>query len=289
MSRGFLSLAIVAALVTICIGASYPTTRTSAASAEACKAQYKERIGNCANEAIADPSRDPSDFGFWQVCTEKYKSDYDACRSSNASTGASIGAAPPSGCEEAKIAIDWILIGDAGALNSYQRAIKQGKPQLEALLYAQRHNPHAQEMIKKCAGWGVPYAGSIPASATIKGPAINGPGSGGGPSGDGDWDPSCIVIGPVTQNYAQKKAQSADGTVPLWSWTIPVGVNCKKPVRVPFCLHQDNDFIQLQEHIYGPGYLTISPVIFNVIANDPPASTPVWLKCQLGLPCDLRC
>lgn len=44
-----------------------------------CRKLLNERIGQCANEEIARPGRNPSDFSFWQTCRAKYEPEYQRC------------------------------------------------------------------------------------------------------------------------------------------------------------------------------------------------------------------
>lgn len=63
----------------------------------------------------------------------------------------------PAGCAEAKQNIDWVMLRDAGAWRSYSAARRRSGP-YDSLLFAQRHNPHAQLTIQRCAGWADAYA-----------------------------------------------------------------------------------------------------------------------------------
>lgn len=64
----------------------------------------------------------------------------------------------PVGCEEARVNIDWVLSRDRGARATFDQARRSGSPVLQALLIAQRHNPHAQGTIRRCAAWASSYA-----------------------------------------------------------------------------------------------------------------------------------
>src|SRR5688572_11336123 len=78
-------------------------------SDEACKARFKEQVGNCADEAISDPSRDSSDFSFWGTCQAKYQPELEDCLNGDGTSGASLAPPPTPQCEEAKTAIDWVF------------------------------------------------------------------------------------------------------------------------------------------------------------------------------------
>ncbi|HKP22945.1 MAG TPA: hypothetical protein VJV39_03725 [Dongiaceae bacterium] len=128
-----------------------------AGSDDACKARFKEQVGNCANEAIADPSRDSSDFSFWKTCQAKYQAELDEClNDGGTASGASVSPPPTPECEEARIAIDWVF-ADAGATGTFARFREQGNSPMDSVIGAQAHNPHAQEMLRACAGWGANY------------------------------------------------------------------------------------------------------------------------------------
>jgi hypothetical protein len=57
----------------------------------------------------------------------------------------------PAACREAKIGIHWVLALDEGARQTFDGAMRGGKSALEAVFWAQHHNPHAQDMIRRCA------------------------------------------------------------------------------------------------------------------------------------------
>ena len=125
-------------------------------SDEACKAQFKEQVGNCANEAIADPSRDSSDFSFWGTCQAKYQPELEDCLNGDATSGASVSPPPTPQCQEAMIAIDWVF-ADAGATGTFAKFREQGNSPIDSVIGAQGHNPDAQAMLRACAGWGANY------------------------------------------------------------------------------------------------------------------------------------
>jgi len=61
------------------------------------------------------------------------------------------------GCEEAKINVDWVISGDAGARQSFNHALRQGLTPFLAVRSAQRHNRHAQETLDRCQDWVIAY------------------------------------------------------------------------------------------------------------------------------------
>ena len=63
----------------------------------------------------------------------------------------------PAGCEEAKVNIDWVMTRDFAARLNYRTA-RQSRSPLEAVIFAQRHNPNAQATIRRCAAWSGDYA-----------------------------------------------------------------------------------------------------------------------------------
>lgn len=127
-----------------------------------CKAKFKQQIGDCANEAIADPSRDSSDFSFWETCTQEHQAEFDSCKgeSGSSSTSASVSPPPTPQCQEAMIAIDWVF-ADAGATGTFARFREQGNSPMDSVIGAQGHNPDAQAMLRACAGWGSNYLMAI--------------------------------------------------------------------------------------------------------------------------------
>jgi hypothetical protein len=125
-------------------------------SDEACKARFKDQVGTCANEAIADPSRDSSDFSFWGTCQAKYQPELEECLNGDGTSGASLAPPPTPQCQEAKTAVDWVF-ADAGATGTFARFREQGNSPIDSVIGAQGHNPHAQEMLRACAGWASNY------------------------------------------------------------------------------------------------------------------------------------
>jgi hypothetical protein len=123
---------------------------------DACKVRFEEQVGNCANEAIADPSRDSSDFSFWGTCQAKYQPELEDCINGDTTSGASVPPPPTPQCQEAKVAIDWVF-ADAGATGTFARFREQGNSPIDSVIGAQGHNPHAQAMLRACAGWGANY------------------------------------------------------------------------------------------------------------------------------------
>ena len=53
-------------------------------------------------------------------------------------------------CKEAKIAVDWVLLEDAGTRSTFTNAIRSGSTTFDAVVFAQHHNRHAQDMIRGC-------------------------------------------------------------------------------------------------------------------------------------------
>ncbi len=79
----------------------------------------------------------------------------------------------PAGCAEAKQNIDWVMQRDAGAWRSYSSARRRSGP-YDSLLFAQRHNPHAQLTIQRCAGWAEAYARLLERNGRTPDPSAGG-------------------------------------------------------------------------------------------------------------------
>jgi hypothetical protein len=79
----------------------------------------------------------------------------------------------PAGCAEAKQNIDWVMLRDAGAWRSYSSARRRSGP-YDSLLFAQRHNPHAQLTIQRCAGWADAYARLLERNGRTPDPSAGG-------------------------------------------------------------------------------------------------------------------
>ena len=273
-SRVFL-LGIVA-----CLSGWLAVGPVHAGSAEDCKMRFKQQVAACADAAMANPARSPSDYSFWKDCTDRYKGELDACTGGGGDRSASTGAStmqPPAGCAAAKVAIDWILVKDAGARQSYNSAIARGRTVLEALIYAQRHNPNAQADLQACPGWAESYARALGAGQSLGAAAPQ-------PPQQQETDLNCVILGPPTNDFAQMTAKGFN----QWHWTIPVRQTCRAPVRVRFCLHQNNGFVKKAEHTYGPGFTQMDVVEFYV-PYDLPGPDPIWVKCRPGDPCDIGC
>lgn len=128
----------------------------AAADEATCKAEFKRQVGECANAAASDPARDPSDFTFWKACRQQHQPEYDRCMGEANTTGASVDQPPTPQCQEAKIAIDWVF-SDSGATRTFVQNRNAGRSPYDSVIGAQGHNPHAQDMLRECAGWGSNY------------------------------------------------------------------------------------------------------------------------------------
>jgi hypothetical protein len=157
-------------------------------SDEACKARFKEQVGACANEAIADPARDASDFSFWKACQAKYEPDLEDCLDGAGTSGSSVSPPPTPECGEAKTAIDWVF-ADVGATKTFARHRQSGKSPLDSVIGAQGHNPHAQQMLRDCPSWAANYL-----MATYRDPVD---GLTPGPDDDPDAQPSSCSAPPA--------------------------------------------------------------------------------------------
>jgi hypothetical protein len=61
-------------------------------------------------------------------------------------------------CDDAPKNIDWVLFEDRGARASFDDARKSGMSDLDAVLYAQRHNQMAQDSVVACGRyWAARY------------------------------------------------------------------------------------------------------------------------------------
>lgn len=135
---------------------------------------------------------------------------------------------PPADCSEAKQNVDWVLVKDGPALNTYFSARRAGESPFEALLTAQGHNPNAQASIRRCRAWVEEYLASAhpgklepPAGR----PAAQGrPGTGAAEP----FDLDCISVVDAVPGYA------GDGGL----WYVDLYTENRCPVRVSgkFCV-----------------------------------------------------
>lgn len=139
--------AIAGVALLLAAGAAVPQ---SASQIDPCRRELNERIAACANEEMARPGRNPSDFSFWQTCRAKHQGEYDRCATRLAQND-------DQRCAEARENIDWVLDKDTGAQGTYRRHRAGGKSPLEAVIAAEGHNPAAQRKIRDCQAWAARY------------------------------------------------------------------------------------------------------------------------------------
>lgn len=88
------------------------------------------------------------------------------CRARSTSEARNCGISPKEAqCTEAKENIDWVF-RDSGAKASFADARRRAYSPLDAVIFAQRHNAHAQQTIEECANWAASYLETV-AGATV--------------------------------------------------------------------------------------------------------------------------
>jgi len=122
------------------------STRSAGAGAGSCPDAAKASVTACLQRgqaAYANAALGQGDFAFMGACQAQYTKDLAQC-------GAPAGGSNGGACAEAKIDIAWVLQGDAGARATFQGGLQNGMSPLDAVIWAQHHDPHAQDVIRQC-------------------------------------------------------------------------------------------------------------------------------------------
>ncbi|MFZ1988366.1 MAG: hypothetical protein WAW96_01215, partial [Alphaproteobacteria bacterium] len=174
------------------------------------KATYKECLDRGGSGA-ANSSLGNADFSYMETCTKQYKSDLAKCGGNQDELSQA--------CREAKIGITWVLKLDAGARRTYESGLQSGMSSLDAVIWAQHHNPHQQQMIRECAA-SSQMVTSIEGARTVARATPNSPGN---PSAGGEEDLSKYVgsltelsLGNSKTVYVYNKSSSRSIWVAIW-------------------------------------------------------------------------
>lgn len=129
-------------------------------------------------------------------------------------------------CSEAKQNVEWVLLKDKGARNTFETARRSGQSPFDALLTAQGHNPRAQASIRQCRAWVQEYL----AEADLGTPSTDAkpPGADTGSGPDNDFNLDCISVVSTAPAY--------DAAGRLWYVDLYTENRCTRRVRGTFCV-----------------------------------------------------
>lgn len=161
---------------------------------------------------------------------------------------------------DAKINIDWVMVGDAPAYQAYRTFRAKGATPLVSVIGAQAHTPNAQQSIRNCSMWAAQYLQQT-YQDRLDGPDQPSP----LPGNNVDLD--CIDV--VSQSGVYAGSEQA-----LFAVDIFTRNNCTIQVDAKFCVVFGKNEQGFSVHQYfNPGMSNVvrvpDPRLSSESANDP--------------------